>query len=263
MKYWLLVLSFLLFAPNLFDTHLIEIPTKPFKIEDFDPEMALHIQSVDRLENFIDSIVVTKSGGKVLDTESYADIVSNVIRARFFHSYSHYSLKENWLAAVAGKFIWYDLSAIVIADDILKYPNAACSQQAIVLMEFFKRKKIPYRKIAFDHHFAVEGLINNRWIYFDTNLEPQFHGVHHSFEYLKQDDRLKELYKDVLPAGKISYLLGNPRYGKINVYPAPQARILHYVLSTLSHAFWLFPLFLFGMNLWEARKKSNATKNTK
>lgn len=254
MKFWLLALSFLLLAPNLFDFHLVDLPKSNFQIEDFDPKLSQRIQNMSNLESFIDSLVERRSKTKQINTELYADIISYSIRMKFFHGYSHYSLRENWLAALAGRFIWYDLSAIVIADDILKYPMAACSQQSIVLMEFFKRKKIPFRKIAFDHHFAVEGRINGRWIYFDVNLEPEFHGTHRSFEYLKQENRLQELYKDKLPPDQIPYLLDNPSYGKVNVYPAPKARILHYTLSALSYGLWLFPLFLFGVNLWNRKK---------
>lgn len=245
MKYWLLALSFLLLAPNLFKSHLIGLPEAPVKPEDFDPLLAERIQNISSLENFIDSVARARSGSEQMSTELYADIISSTIRLRFFHSYSHYSLRENWLAAVAGKFIWYDLSAIVIADDILKYPMAACSQQSIVLMELFKRKHIPFRKIAFDHHFAVEGYINHEWIYFDADLEPNFRGKHRSFESLKKGNELQKLYDGVLPANAIPYLLANPYKGKLNQFPAPQARIFHYITAILSHWLWLLPLLVF------------------
>lgn len=253
MKYWLLAFSCLLFLPNIYKRHLIKLPDNPVKQEDFDPLMARRVQNITSLEHIIDSTVRAKAGNSRIETEVYVDAVASTIRRRFFHSYSHYSLHENWMAALAGKFIWDDLSAIVIADHILKYPMAACSQQSIVLMEFFKRKKIPFRKISFDHHFAVEGKINGQWIYFDPNLEPEFHGTHRSFEYLRQGKRLQELYQYRIPPDAIPELLANPRYGKINAYPAQKARLLHYTLSTLSHTLWTIPLLLFGVNLWDKR----------
>lgn len=255
MKYWLLALSVLLFTPNLFNLHLFQLPENPTRKEDFDPKLVKQIRSLESLKHFIDSTMQHHSGPQQSNTELYADIISSTIRSRFYHSYSHYSLSENWIAAASGKLIWYDLSAVVIADDILQYPMAACSQQAIVLMEYLKLKKIPFRRIAFDHHFAVEGYINKQWIYFDPNLEPEFHGTHRSFEYLREGNRLNELYKGILPVNQIDELLGHPRYGKINAYPAPKARILHYVFSTLSHGLWVFPLFIFGVNLWDKKRK--------
>lgn len=261
MKYWLLALSFLLLIPNFFENNLTEQTENQVKLEDFDPALAKKILSLANLESFIDSVAHVRSRNSPMNKELYANIISSTIRLRFFHSYSHYSPAENWMAAFAGKYIWYNLSAIVIADDILKYPMAACSQQGIVLMEFFKVRGIPFRKIAFAHHFAVEGFIDGEWIYFDPNLEPEFHGRHDSFEHLQERGRLKEIYKGILPADAILTVLAKPLYGEINAYPAPKARILHYSLSTLSHSLWAFVLFLFGMKVWdEKKKKSRASR---
>ncbi len=103
---------------------------------------------------------------------AYFEVLSSLVRKRFYHAYSHYSLKENWIAAVAGKFSLYDLSAIVIPDDIMQYPMAACSQQSIVMMDCFKRLGMPFRKVGMTGHYACEGFIENGWYYFDTDKEP-------------------------------------------------------------------------------------------
>lgn len=244
MKY-LLLISFLLLVPNFFPGHLIELPESMVKEVDFDPVLTKRIQDMDDLENFVDSTVTAR--GIIFESEEYADLLSSIVRLRFFHSYSHYSLRENWLAAVAGRFFWYDLSAIVIPDDILQYPMAACSQQSIVLMEFFKRKRLPFRKIGFDGHFAVEGNMNGLWLYFDTNLKPEFpDGKRTSLSYLLKDDNLKELYMNVLRPEQIPTALGHPYYGKINELPAPQASLFHHATGFLSHWLWLIPLLLYG-----------------
>lgn len=61
------------------------------------------------------------------------------------------------------KYLFLVLSFLLfIPDDIMQYPMAACSQQSIVLMEFFRKKSIPYRKIGFDHYFELEGFKNTR-----------------------------------------------------------------------------------------------------
>jgi len=255
MKYWLLAFSFLLLIPNFINVHLNAIPSVSPTNEEFDPVLAKRIQNLETLDFVIDSIVSAKLALKTNEKDILAKVTASVIRYRFFHGYSHYSLSENWIAAVAGKLVWYNLSAIVLPNDILKYPMAACSQQSIVLMEHFRNKKIPFRKIAFDHHFAVEGLINGQWIYFDTNLEPRFNNKRRSFEYLNQGNRLRELYKDRLPPDYIATVLGNPKYGKINAFPAPNAKILHKTLMVLSRGLWVLPLFLFGINLWSKRRK--------
>jgi hypothetical protein len=49
-----------------------------------------------------------------------------------------------------GEFVWSHLSAIVLPEDILKYPMAACSQQSIIMMECFKKIGVDYRKVGFE-----------------------------------------------------------------------------------------------------------------
>ncbi|MGZ3871329.1 MAG: hypothetical protein ACXVJD_00340 [Mucilaginibacter sp.] len=241
MKFSLIFLSVLLFIPNLLPFHLISVPSSPVKKELFDPVLAKKLQSAGELESYIDSVQNVRriKSGSV----QYADLISNVIRNRFYHCYSHYSLSQNWIAAFCGRFIWYDLSAIVIPDDVLKYPMGACSQQSIILMDFFKRKHIEFRKIAFDHHFAMEGNFNNKWIYFDPDMEPQYpQGFRPGLAYLLKDNHLELLYKGVIPADYIHVMLGHPKAGKINEYPASKVKFFHIVTGFLSHWLWILPL---------------------
>lgn len=254
MKYLLPVLSLLLFIPNICTEHLIPLPENKIKAELFDPQLAKSIRDMRSFENFTDSTAMAQS--IVFGSEGYANLLSTTIRMRFFHSYSHYNLSENWMAAIAGRFFWYDLSAIVIPDDILKYPMAACSQQSIILMDLFHKKGIPYRKIGFDHHFTVEAFMDNRWIYFDPDLEPEFlNGKRTSFAHLLEGDNLQELYKNVLPPDQIPSLLGNPFYGKINEPPAPRANLFHRITTFFSHWLWIIPLLLYGYIEWKMRMK--------
>src|SRR2546423_10838183 len=85
-----------------------------------------------------------------LNTLDYYNYVAAIIRKRFYHGYSYYKIKDNPIAFLSGMLIWNNLSAIVLPDDILKHPMAACSQQSIVLMEVFKKKGINFRKVGFD-----------------------------------------------------------------------------------------------------------------
>src|SRR5690606_7454053 len=102
---------------------------------------------------------------------AYWDNMSNIMTNIFSHGYSYYSLEENWIAAICGSLFWRDLAAIVNPEDIMRYSNAACSQQSIVLMECLGRKGIPHRAVMFPNHYAVEAYIENGWRYFDTHLE--------------------------------------------------------------------------------------------
>ena len=243
MKSWLL-LSFLLFAPNLLSVHLISIPAKPVKKELFDAAMAKKIRSMNDLEKYIDSLQA--ANGIKFESVQYANLVSDVVRNRFYHCYSYYSLKENWIAALCGKFIWQDLSAIVIPDDILKYSMGGCSQQCIVLMEFFRRKRIDFKKVSYDHHFAMEAKLNDSWIYFDPDMEPPYtDGTRYGLNYLLRSNHLEELYKNIISENTIKIMLGHPHEGKINEYPAPKAKFFHVITHFLSHWLWIIPLSIF------------------
>jgi hypothetical protein len=173
----------------------------------------------------------------------HADLMARVLRKRFFHGYSHYSLSQNWVAAASGKLFWEHLSAIVLPDDILRYPFAACSQQEIVLMELFKINKIPFRKVLFNHHFALEARFDSAWYFFDVNLEPQFHNqTRTSLDSIIQKNQLAVIYQDRLDIAKIDSILGPPRYGVINEFPAPRAKLFHQATWLLSKWAWLICL---------------------
>ena len=176
----------------------------------------------------------------------YYNYIAEIIRKRFYHGYSYYNLSTNPIAFLAGKFCWNDLSAIVIPDDIMKHPMAACSQQSIVLMEIFKRQGIDFRKVGFTGHFAVEGKINGDWKYFDTNLEPNFGSQRASLQELIATRRFDSAYSNVrIDPVTFHKEVANPIYGKVNADPAPNATLFHHVCYLLqSNLFLAFALLL-------------------
>lgn len=243
----MLFLSLALLLPNFFSKHLTSLALTKAAWDQFDPSLVSKLQDVNGVLQYTDSLA--KEKGAFQDALNYANVLAEVVRKRFYHGYSHYSLKENWLASLAGVTVWNDLSAIVLPDDILKYPMAACSQQSIVMMECFKRKGIDYRKIGFDHHFALEANIHGQWYFFDTNMEPDFSVVpRSSFASLKRNNELYTIYKARLDSTGLEYGLANQFYGKVNQAPAPRASFFHSATKLLSRILWLFPLLLAFVN---------------
>ncbi len=205
-------------------------------------ELAQRLQSVADVIHFSDSLA--RIGGVDTNGLRYATVLATTIRNRFYHGYSHYSLQENWLAALAGYLIREDLSAIVIPDDILKYPMAACSQQSIVMMACFKEKGVDYRKVAFKGHYTTEACIKDNWYYFDTNLEPDFSSTgRESFETLNRNGQLVTIYQDRLDSAQIATELAFDSYGRVNALPAPRAELFHIATRWASRLLWLIPLF--------------------
>ena len=245
--YLLLLLSLVLLLPNFFSGHLTTLPRTNAVSDQFDTGLAASVQSIDALLHYADSVAIKKDIRQ--DSLKYANILAEVVRKRFYHGFSHYSLKENWIASLAGVLVWHHLSAIVLPDDILKYPMAACSQQSIVMMECFKRRGVDYRKVGFNHHFALEGKIYGQWYFFDTNMEPDFSVIPRtSFASLKKNNELYTVYKAQLDSVGIEYGLANQFYGKVNQAAAPRASLFHSLTKLLSRGLWLIPLLMIFVN---------------
>lgn len=241
--YFFVILFLILLLPNFLSISLQTIPTKN-TLDEFDPKIASSLTSINALTQYVDSITTTNKVPE--NTLAYFNILAGIVRKRFYHGYSHYNFRENYIAAIAGKYIWYDLSAIVIPADIMKYPYAACSQQSIIMMEVFKQKGITYRKIGFHHHFAIEAKIEGKWYYFDTNKEPRFvDNKRESIAEIINKKQFAEIYKASIASSQIDALLGAPQYGPENVYPAPRGKFFHQVTKILSHFLWIVPFSLF------------------
>jgi hypothetical protein len=203
----------------------------------YDPALFRQLQSFQDLVNYIDT-----SFKKRKNSPAFVHYIGKVISLRFYHGYSYYSQNDNWIAFLAGKFIWQDLSAIVIADDIMKHPSAACSQQSIILAECARYFGFDFRKIAFDHHYATEIRVGGDWLYIDPNLEviPE----NQSLNSLLQSAQLFALYKDKLPENHLRIVLGHPRHGNINETPAFKAYLFQKISYLASEYFFCILFFI-------------------
>ena len=218
--------------------------------EAYDPSLS-RLNSLRKLEQYCDSIYAEKvfSGSQGDFERTYTDIASNAVRNRFYHGYSYYGFEDNYLAALASKVAMPGLSALVIPDEILKHPFAACSQQSIVMMEVLKDKGFTTRKVTFmgktyGGHFAFEVFYNNQWHFHDPNLEPD-KAILDSYgrpgiAYLAQHpDILVKAYNH-LPATEVMDLFPNYAYGEPNKFPATKAVIYHKATKFLSYTLWIF-----------------------
>ncbi len=205
--------------------------------EEFDPQLSTQLKSVDDLLNYV------QENCKAAPTSlEYINFIDSTIRKRFYHTYSHYTMNNNWLAALGGSLVWDHISAVVIPDDIMKYPYAACSQQSIVFMECCKRLGIDYRRVGFDHHYALELKIDGKWYFFDTNMELKSTG-RTSFEQYASTNSLYHQYQDKLNKDEFAYVFANPTFGPVNEVAASKVVVVHQATSLLSQLlFWSFIL---------------------
>jgi hypothetical protein len=242
-KTLLIAVSVLLLSLNFIDIDINEQLPYDHK-EKFNQNLA-YINSTDKLERYIDSNAV--AGAVDPRSIEYVDLIVDAIKNRFFHGFSHFSIKENWIAAFSERLIGYGLASKVRPGDILQHPNAACSQQSIVMMDILRRKKISYRNVGFPHHYALEVLVNDKWYYFDPNMEP----------VLTNTDRLEENWK--LSADNLKKFYDTSRFkdldwkfgkhltvtkGTINEIQAANAKFFQNATGVISRIAFIFPLLL-------------------
>jgi hypothetical protein len=220
--------------------------------EHFDPTLS-RLNSISTFALYCDSIYGSKQINPS-DSEQYAVIVSRALRERFYHGYSYYSFGQNSLASFFAPMLNDKLSAIVIPDDILKHPHAACSQQSIVGMEVFRKKGFPVRKVGFfadglGGHFCFEAYFNNKWHFFDPDLEPKLRVMIASHfpsiaELAKNDSLVNQLYYKE-DNKLIKNLLISYSYGPVNKFPAANARAYQYITKYLSYTLWLWVALIY------------------
>jgi len=224
--------------------------------EAFDPSL-MRLSTVSRLKEYCDSLFkvtnITNSSDKY--ELNYTNIVGGVVRKRFYWGYSCYSFNNNYMAVLFSKFTHWGYAATVIPDDILKNPNAACSQQSIVMMEVMKKKGFITRKIGFFGnnkfgHFAFEVYYKNSWHFHDPTLEPDTALLNKygrpDFKFIAEHPDIlltayKETHKD---KSLLLDVFSHYSYGKPNSFLAPNAFIFHKITKILSNIIWIF--FLVG-----------------
>ena len=142
----------------------------------FDPQL-YRINSIDAGVKYCDSVYGKNQISKS-DTTEYVNQMARFIKNRFFHGYSHFSFGHNTIGWMLAPILHKNLTATVIPEDIIQFPNGACSQQTIVFFELLKRKGFLTRKVGlFDStlgagHFASEVFWNGSWHFYDVNKEP-------------------------------------------------------------------------------------------
>jgi len=222
--------------------------------EDFDPSL-LRLTSMEKLTAYCDSLYEEKvnSGGAVTFEETYTNIALEVVRKRFYHGYSCYGLNNNFLGVLLANVSMKGLNAIVVPDDMLKYPYAACSQQSVILMKIFQRKGFTTRKVAFQGkkygHFCFETDYEGSWHFFDPDMEPDTAIMNAynrpSIQFLAHHpDILLKAYQH-FPKEEILDIFPNYFYGPLNTIPGTNAIIFQKATKALSYFIWTIFLFLF------------------
>jgi len=244
------------------------------RAEQFDPSLS-RLNTVDLLMLYCDSVYEQQFTGKdpANYVRDYALILSSVTRNRFYHGYSYYGLRTNYVASIFAKLTYDGYRAIVIPNDILKYPMAACSQQSIIMMEILKKRRITFRKIGFrgevSGHFSFEAYYNKSWHFFDPDMEPDAtllnsHNRPDIATLAGNKELLLSAYKDYSP-DLVLDVFPSYFYGPVNTFPAPRGLIFQWVSLVLSYSLWLVFLiaFIFVRRKYRRISKSHYVRNNR
>ena len=214
------------------------------------------------MEKYVDEAAALKNID--INSAEYNVLLAYIISCRFYHGFSHWKLNENWIAALGEKVTGIGLSCKVQPNEIMQNPYAACSQQALVMMEILKRKKTDYRKVGFPHHYALEVKNNGRWYYFDPNMEPYMNLSQRLHEDWKESNDSLKKYYDVTKHTSLSYQFGNAQkaeFGPVNEVPAQRLWLFQSVTGVLSKTLWCFPLLFLFVRSRRAKMRAAKTDN--
>ncbi len=253
-------LSFVVFGLRLLkgNNPLTAFDNKPSvynQKEDFDPSL-LRINTLNKMDEYCDSLYGALYADNNIDQfeQNFTNLVSNVVRNRFYHGYSYYGFNNNYLAAIFSKLTQNGYAATVIPDDILSYPYAACSQQSIIMMEVLKAKGLTTRKVGFlgqkwGGHFCFEVYYKGDWHFYDPNLEPDPALLnawnHPGIAYLvAHQDLLLNAYRKY-PREEILDIFPTYSYGQANQFPAQHALTFQKITKSLSNTIFIYFLLSF------------------
>lgn len=201
---------------------------------------------VDRFKSVDDLVAYVRRNapdtGNELDMARY---LNKILKRRFIHAYSVYTTRENWIAVLAGRFVWADLAAKVIPNEIIQGKVAACSQVSIIFMDACSKLGIHSRKVGMMGHYALETFADGEWHFFDADMKPNFAAIkgHKSLEKILSKREHFRLYANTpCSPQRIATLFSKIHYGIPNENPAPRASLFHVVTKAISHWGWLVPL---------------------
>lgn len=211
------------------------------------------LNSMNELEEYF---LGTINKNKLNDIESviFAD---QLLRERFFHHNKNITLHDNWFLYVVNFFSSNRNNNLYLSslspDYILKSNGAICNQQAIIFQSLMKTIGIEYQSVLFNiprhpvafGHFASAVNVNNKWLYIDTNMEPDYEIRDPAvFEGLLNGD--KDVFNKLYPTHTVKNIPeGSVRTSSKNKNPAFWGGLLQDICYFISHYAWIVLLLIY------------------
>ncbi len=235
LKPLLLCLSAILILPNFLDADF-QASAKYDGKEKFSPQLSF-LNSVDKLEKFVDESATEKM--VPVGSLAYIEMLENTISHRFYTSYSHKNLSQDWITSLADKIAGTAYSRLLLPGEIMQRPCAGPAQQSAVMMEILKRKNIPVRKSGSPELPGIDVSFKGEWFYFDPTSEHAVKAAQglHGNSYGHVGNPGKYNYPGQAPGKELTANL-NSTYSTGNV----NLQQLQTATGILSKFLWLLPL---------------------
>ncbi|MCF8424765.1 MAG: hypothetical protein K9H41_10505 [Bacteroidia bacterium] len=228
-------------------------------------------KSISDIKTHIDGIYSATHSSPEIDTLAYVKATSDIVKKRFYHGLSEYSLKDNWIAYIGSKLFWKHLTAIVEPDDILDYTEGLCSQQTIVFLEILKRKRFKTRWVGLGYkegpgHFLAEVYYQGSWHAYDIDKEPKWERIanhHQSISYYQlHQDSLFLAYEGIISRLVFNKIMTKVKYGAVNEFPAKNMLLFHRITKSITYLIPIFFGIIILITLFKQRVPSKIIKKT-
>ena len=260
MKYlifFIIIVTFNFAGINLFH-NVVKNPSNS-RIENLEEEFDAQLYKLNTLSKIVSYVDKQYGSRQISTTDSlhYANLMARTLRMRFYHGWSQYGFKDNWVLYLLSPIHKHSLG-IVAPNDILKYPEALCSQQAIVGMMALRSRGFTFRKVGFydpkynNGHFTFEILLKDGWHYYDLDMEPNLHIMESnnrpSIDSLASNTKMRRAAYSESPKEIKDDLISNyDNTFPINVFPAKNMLMFHRVTMFLSYTLWLWTGLFYGL----------------
>jgi len=212
-----------------------------------------YLNTLSKLEKYFLSEIERNN----LQDRQIVSFADNLIRERFFHHDYVVRPKDNWVLHVFNSFTRHRNNSTYLSSlnphYILKFNGAICNQQALIFQHLMKVSNIEYQSVLFNvprspepfGHFASAAMIDNQWIFVDTNLEPEYdYRNYQILDALLSED--VDLFNHLYPNHKIKELpKGSIRVAYKNENPAFYGRIFQDILYFISWYGWIASLICY------------------
>lgn len=222
------------------------------------------VEDIESAILFIDKYYQKTAATTNFDTILYTSLASDFVKARFYHGLANYTVSDNWIAYLTGRYLWSHFSAIVNPNDLLKHDEGLCSQQTIVFLALLKQKGISFRSVGLGYpegpgHFLAEVRYQGTWHLYDVTMEPQWEKISEknmSMAYYQQyPDSLYLTYEQRMRPDVFNKIMEKVEYGVTNVLPAKNMRLFHQTTKVLIYVLPILFLVLVLISFFRKSKK--------